>query len=663
MSFLQPMLLAGLPLAALPVVIHLLNRQRHRTVPWAAMMFLLDAKRMTRGMARLRYLLILAMRVLAVACLILAVSRPLGGGWLGLAMGGQPETTILILDRSASMEQQDLQTGQSKRSTGLHRLSELLRSLGTNTRLVLIENTANRAETIESAAALEQLPQTSASATSADIPAMLQTALEYIVANQTGRTDIWICSDLRASDWNAEDGRWKSVRDGFERIKGVRFNLLCYPQEPGHNLTAWVSDTRQRQLDEGTELILDIVVRRQPDSTKPAIVPLEIAINGARSVVDVKMTRGEHVLQGHTITLDEAAANGWGRVQLPADDNPQDNVFYFVFSEPPAYRTVVVSEDPHIAELLQAAAAAPAQPGLSYSVAALTPENAHTIDWTTTTLILWQAPLPDRLVAPQLEAFLDRGGAVICFPPRQGETGRFLGVGWGQWKQSEVPPPVAWWRGDGDLLGHTQSNTPLPVGDLRLYQYCPITGPGTVLARLEGGTPWLLRATTRSGFLYYCATLPDADHSSLAQQGVVFYVMIQRALAVGAAAHANARQLTAGSSTARSAADWKVLAQSPDDVISSSRPFHAGVFRAGKQLIALNRPASEDRVTTLEPAAVRDLFQGLDYQQIEDRVGNVAALASEVWQAFLLAMLVALLAEAWLCMPEPRSVDKEAAIR
>jgi hypothetical protein len=60
MSFLQPILLVGLPLALLPVIIHLINQHRHRTVRWAAMMFLLDAKKMTKGLARLRQILILA---------------------------------------------------------------------------------------------------------------------------------------------------------------------------------------------------------------------------------------------------------------------------------------------------------------------------------------------------------------------------------------------------------------------------------------------------------------------------------------------------------------------------------------------------------------------------------------------------------------------------
>src|SRR3954452_178999 len=104
MSFLQPMLLAALPLMALPIIIHLINQRRYQTVRWAAMMFLLAANRMSRGYARVRQWLILSARMLAIAGLAFVIGRPLAGGWLGLTAGARADTTILILDRSPSMQ-------------------------------------------------------------------------------------------------------------------------------------------------------------------------------------------------------------------------------------------------------------------------------------------------------------------------------------------------------------------------------------------------------------------------------------------------------------------------------------------------------------------------------------------------------------------------------
>ena len=77
MSFLQPIFLYGLLAASIPVIIHLLNRRRFRTVKWGAMQFLLKATRESRGKKRLKHILILLCRTLAIAALIVAIARPL----------------------------------------------------------------------------------------------------------------------------------------------------------------------------------------------------------------------------------------------------------------------------------------------------------------------------------------------------------------------------------------------------------------------------------------------------------------------------------------------------------------------------------------------------------------------------------------------------------
>ncbi len=206
MTFLEPLLLWGLPLATLPIIIHLLNLRRHRKVEWGAMMFLLQATRQRRGHTRVRHLLILLTRVLAIAALIFLVSRPMAGRWFGL-LGGRPETVIVVLDRSASMSQQDLQTGQSKRSQVVDQIAEAVERAGAPRQLVLIESSGRPPHVVASPAALREIPETGATDGAANLPAMLQQALDYIVANKSGRTDIWVCSDLQAADWMPEAGQ------------------------------------------------------------------------------------------------------------------------------------------------------------------------------------------------------------------------------------------------------------------------------------------------------------------------------------------------------------------------------------------------------------------------------------------------------------------------
>src|ERR1700730_17444708 len=132
------MLLAALPLVALPIIIHLINQRRYQTVRWGAMMFLLAANKMSRGYARLRQWLIMAARIMAIAVLVFAVSRPLAGGWVGLTAGGRAGTTIVLLDRSPTMRQNGANGSGSKLESGRRQLVATFKTIGSG-RWVLIE--------------------------------------------------------------------------------------------------------------------------------------------------------------------------------------------------------------------------------------------------------------------------------------------------------------------------------------------------------------------------------------------------------------------------------------------------------------------------------------------------------------------------------------------
>ena len=655
MTFLQPILLAALPLISLPIIIHLINRQRHRTVQWAAMMFLLDAKRMTRGMAQLRYWLIMAMRMLAIAGLIFAVSRPLASGWLGMAVGGGADTTIVILDRSVSMQQQELQSGRSKQATALRKLSDLLTTVGAGTELVLIENTENQALSIESPEVLPQVPQAQSTSTTADIPAMLQTALDYVVANQTGRTDIWVCSDQRSNDWLAEDGRWTTLRSEFERLDGVRFYLLSYPQPAEDNLSVSVSQARIRQTGQATELILDVNVQSDQE-TATRSVPVEFVINGARSVLNLELTESQSTLQGHTIEIDQATKNGWGRVELPSDANPNDNVFCFAFSEPPVHRSVIVAENEMAGRALQIALTAPVDPTITYETTVLTPRQVDEINWPETSAIFWQTALPDELVTKQIESFAKSGRPVIFFAPERSMDRELFGMKWGEWRSAPAGSPlnVASWRGDSDLLQHTQSGQALPIGELKTFRHRLLSGNASSLAQLDGSLPLVVKSTDAPGPVYFCTTLPTSSHSTLAQDGVAFYVMLQCALAAGAATQGAARQLTAGTEAARQLTDWEPVFDANQDTLSSTRWTQVGVLQNQDRFVAVNRPLDEDQLQILDKNQISEAFGSLQYRLVEDRVNGGSDLASEIWRAFLLAMAFALILEALLCLPDQR---------
>jgi hypothetical protein len=98
-----PLLWWGLPLAAAPILIHLINLLRHRRIPWAAMEFLLASQRKYRTRVLLKQLLLLALRVAAVLGIVFALAQPRWKAALGHMLGGSRTAHVVLLDDSYSM--------------------------------------------------------------------------------------------------------------------------------------------------------------------------------------------------------------------------------------------------------------------------------------------------------------------------------------------------------------------------------------------------------------------------------------------------------------------------------------------------------------------------------------------------------------------------------
>src|SRR5262245_55832719 len=101
MSFLGLSFLLALPLAAVPILLHLFDRRRRVVINWGAMQFLVQAARRRTSARKLQEWLLLLLRTLAILFLVLALSRPLVNSlWTG---PGERREHILVIDNSLSM--------------------------------------------------------------------------------------------------------------------------------------------------------------------------------------------------------------------------------------------------------------------------------------------------------------------------------------------------------------------------------------------------------------------------------------------------------------------------------------------------------------------------------------------------------------------------------
>ncbi len=106
MSFLFPLFLIALSAVSIPIIIHLFNFRRYKRVHFSNVSFLQALQQETRKRSRLRQWLILACRILTVACLAIAFAQPyLPGKNMDSKIKGDKAISIFI-DNSFSMKAQ-----------------------------------------------------------------------------------------------------------------------------------------------------------------------------------------------------------------------------------------------------------------------------------------------------------------------------------------------------------------------------------------------------------------------------------------------------------------------------------------------------------------------------------------------------------------------------
>ncbi len=103
MQFVYPGFLFALSALSVPIIIHLFNFRRFKKIAFTNVRFLQEIKQDTRSRSKLKHLLILLARLLAIAFLVLAFAQPLIPANKNLIVAGS-KTVGIYIDNSFSMD-------------------------------------------------------------------------------------------------------------------------------------------------------------------------------------------------------------------------------------------------------------------------------------------------------------------------------------------------------------------------------------------------------------------------------------------------------------------------------------------------------------------------------------------------------------------------------
>ncbi len=662
MMFPQTFLLAWLGIAAIPIVIHLLNRLRHRTVRWGAMMFLLKASRASVRSARLRHWLVLACRTAAFLAFALMLARPLAGGLVGRWLRGAPEEIVILLDRSASMNALDLSTRVPLREEALRRLAEVPASVLRGARITLIDSATLDPLPLADLEALPELAAAGPTDTSADLSALFAAASRHLEATGTGDAEVWVISDLQTSSWQPAQRAWPET---LARLSALAPNLpvriLRVGPSPRGNVTLQLDQARLRPGPGEAVLELDVIIVQDID--EQTALPASLTLNGVRSPIELR-TSGYETRQSLSLPLPpDASERGWGRLELPPDAHPGDNAVNFAWSPPPRIEVALRSEEPEAARLLGLAAAP--DPRLGRTLAPLPSAALPPLD--DKALLVWQGRLPPPETARDLTTWVEDGGVAVFLPPVDaGETAEVapdspLGLTWGGLvsRGDDDPLRIAFWEeGDGPLA-RTRDGRSLDLDGLLLARRRDVVLPPgeagegwAALATASDGQPAVLRRILGRGRMYAVTTLPVPEWSNLGR-GPVLVPMLHRMADEGGARFAEAVVTFDGRMPASVLAEGPVVPVSGEDD-PPDPAVQAGVYRAGGRMWAVNRPPAEDDRTQIEDAEALALFAaaGLPASVRRDLSGgrDAGSVQREIWRLFLILAVLFLVGESVLLL-------------
>jgi hypothetical protein len=358
MSFLFPTLLTiGLPLVALPVLIHLINLRRQQRIRWAAMQFLFESQRRNRRWILLKQLLLLATRMAVIAVLVLMLAHlVLRNEWMSL-LGRGTTHHLLLLDDSYSMSDRWDNTSalaeaskavqaivdQADRQSApqlitLLRFSEAARMSAGAQPKVFSEpiNDAFRSK-LEALLAGFEVSQTDVAVADA-----LKAVPRLLFADDEQTLILYVVSDFRARQFSTATEIRNLLADLTEEKDVAQIHLVRCVRERRPNLAITSLAPESGVRAAGVEMWMNVTVANYGDApTRGVTVQLEQDGDALPALALDDIGPGEELTHKFRVQFAGTGAHSL-TASLPADAIELDNRRFFACDLPAAHPVLIV---------------------------------------------------------------------------------------------------------------------------------------------------------------------------------------------------------------------------------------------------------------------------------------------------------------------------------
>ncbi len=346
MGLLAPLFLLGLAAVAVPVLIHLRLRHRSRVIQFPSLMFISRAPYRSIRRRRVKDLVLLALRCLALALLAVAFARPLLESGAAAEDTARNRLVVVLLDNSFSLGFDDrwqrAQTAAEAEFDGLAAGSDRGALIVYSDQAELVSGPTSNGELLVSLVRDAELAPRATSL----LPALQVARGLFAEVGDTSARELVIVSDYQRSSWAADHAA--------ALPSGVEVRLVDVGAASGDVGNAAVTDVAFDHAESGEREQVGVAARvsyqavggaAEDDSSRVLRAELDLLFDG-----DVVQTRAVELARNSSSIVDfapevlERERTVRGIVRLREDRLEADNAFHFVLS--PAHEVGVLVIEP-----------------------------------------------------------------------------------------------------------------------------------------------------------------------------------------------------------------------------------------------------------------------------------------------------------------------------
>ena len=348
--FIYPALLWFLPILGAVILIHLINRLRHRRVEWGAMEFVLASYKKSRTRILLQQLLLMLLRTLAVGAVILMFAGPRLEGQLAQWFGHRGTHHIVLLDDSYSLNERNLAQGGTalfdeaiaviaKIAEGNANDRLTLQKLSTSERVLHeLPLNADGVQTVQNV--LSDLQPSSF----AHDPETMLTAAGELVRQTVGlHPVVYFLSDFRRRNWENPAPFLEQIEALRQQGGTVRMIRIAQAEQPNLGI-------EQIHLVEGIhvadiDVLLDVTVANySPQPAETVLVTLFVNEQMRAQQTVPRIAAGGKTVPPlrFPVRLTSSEANRL-EVRLEPDALPDDNRRYMALQVPDALEVLLIA--------------------------------------------------------------------------------------------------------------------------------------------------------------------------------------------------------------------------------------------------------------------------------------------------------------------------------